>query len=53
MNRTFAAAALLTASSVIGYLVGVVAAYPGRAFAITGVMAGVTLLAVAGGGDGA
>jgi hypothetical protein len=50
MDRTFAVAAALTASSVLGYLVGVVAAYPGRAFALTGAMVGVTLLAVTAGG---
>lgn len=53
MDRTFAVAAALTASSVLGYLVGVVAAYPGRAFSLTGVLVGVTLLAVAGGGESA
>jgi len=53
MDRTFAVAAAVTAASVVGYLVGVAAAYPGRAFAITGAMVGVTLLAVAAGGDAA
>jgi hypothetical protein len=53
MDRTFAVAAVITATSVAGYLVGVLAAYPGRSFAITGVMVGVTLLAVANGGAGA
>jgi hypothetical protein len=47
MDRTFAVAAAVTAASVLGY---VAAAYPSRAFTITGVMLGVTLLAVADGG---
>lgn len=49
MDTTFAVGAALTAAGLLGYAVGVVAAYPGRAFAVTGFMVGVTLLAVAGG----
>jgi hypothetical protein len=41
----------LSALSLAGYLVGTVAAYPGRAFSITGLMVGVTLYAVGGRGD--
>lgn len=33
----------------LGYAVGVVAAYPGRAFAVTGVMVGIALLAIGSG----
>jgi len=51
MDRTFAVGATLTAAGLLGYVVGVVAAYPGRAFSVAGVMVGVTLLAVAGGED--
>jgi len=36
----------LTVGGVIGYLTGAAAAYPGRAFTVTAVMVGVTLLAV-------
>lgn len=46
MNRTFAAGVALTAASVLGYLVGVLAAYPGRAFALSGIMVGITVVAV-------
>ncbi|NHN40430.1 hypothetical protein G9C85_02110 [Halorubellus sp. JP-L1] len=52
MNRTFAAGVALTAASVTGYVVGVLAPYPGRAFSLTGVMVGITLAAVAGGAGG-
>lgn len=38
----------LSLLSLFGYLVGVVASYPGRAFSITGLMAGLTLYAVGG-----
>jgi hypothetical protein len=46
MNRTTAAGAALTVAGVAGYVVGVLAPYPGRAFSITGVMVGITLFAV-------
>jgi hypothetical protein len=36
----------LTALGLVGYLIGIVAAYPGRGFAVTGVMVGVTLAAI-------
>jgi hypothetical protein len=36
----------LTAVSVLGYAVGVAAAYPGRSVSIVGVMVGVTLYAI-------
>lgn len=37
---------LLTVGGVAAYLVGVAAPFPGRAFSVTAVMVGVTLLAV-------
>jgi Ca2+/Na+ antiporter len=46
MHRTLAAGLGLLAASLAGYLVGVSASYPGRAFAISGVMVGVALVAV-------
>lgn len=38
--------ALLTVGGVVGYVAGVVATYPGRAFSVTAVMVGITLLAI-------
>jgi hypothetical protein len=52
MNRTFAAGTALTVLGVVGYGLGVVAPYPGRSFSMTGLMVGLTLLAVADGGTG-
>jgi hypothetical protein len=52
MNRTFAAGTALTVLGVVGYDLGVVAPYPGRSFSMTGLMMGLTLLAVADGGTG-
>lgn len=46
MDRTFAVGVALTVAGAVGYGVGVVAPYPGRAFSVTGVMVGVTLVAV-------
>ncbi|MFC6953456.1 hypothetical protein [Halorubellus litoreus] len=46
MNRTFAAGVALTAVSVLGYVVGVLAPYPGRAFALSGLMVGITVAAI-------
>ncbi|WP_192927989.1 MULTISPECIES: hypothetical protein [Halococcus] len=43
MNRVLSAGTALTVTGLAGYVVGIVAAYPGRAFSITGIMAGVTL----------
>jgi len=36
----------LAVGGAVGYLAGTAVAYPGRAFSLTAVMAGVTLLAV-------
>ncbi len=57
MDRTFAAGLALTVGGTIGYAVGVAGdlglapAYPGRAFSVTGVMVGLTLLAIGMGGE--
>lgn len=50
MDRLFALGAALTAVGVVGYAAGVAVAYPGRAFSVTAVMAGVTFLAIGDGG---
>lgn len=46
MDRTYLAAVALTALSIGGYVVGVVAPYPGREASIVGLFVGVTLVAV-------
>lgn len=48
-SATLAAGVGLVVFGTLGYAVGVVAAYPGRALAVTGVMVGIALLAVGGG----
>jgi hypothetical protein len=48
MNRLLLAGVVLTVLSLLGYVVGVLEPYPGRAFSVTGVMVGVTLLALGG-----
>jgi hypothetical protein len=48
MDRLRALGLGLSVLSLVGYAIGVVAAYPGRAFSITGLMAGLTLYAVGG-----
>lgn len=50
MDRVVVAGVALTVLGLVGYVVGVFAPYPGRAFSVTGVMVGLTLVAV--GGDG-
>ncbi len=52
MNTALAAGLALTLAGLVGYLVGVVAPYPGRAFSVTGVMVGITLLAIGRWDDG-
>lgn len=47
MNRTLASGLGLTVLSVVGYVIGLLAPYPGRAFSITGIMVGITLAAIA------
>ena len=46
MNRVQVVGAVLTVAGVAGYVIGVIEAYPGRAFSVTGAMVGLTLLAV-------
>lgn len=46
MNPALAAGAALTAVGLLGYAAGTAVAFPGRAFAVTAVMVGVTLLAM-------
>ena len=53
MNRTLAVGTGLTAASALGYVVGVLEPYPFRAFAVSGVMIGITIVAVAGNDAGA
>lgn len=59
MDWTFLAAVALTVLSVVGYVLGTVAPYPGREATIVGLCVGVTLAAVTAGrrrsvtGDGA
>ena len=48
MNRLVAAGVLLTLGGVGAYLVGIFLAYPGRAFSITALMVGISLLALGG-----
>jgi hypothetical protein len=47
MNRTLVSGIGLTVLGVVGYVIGLLAPYPGRAFSITGIMVGITLAAVA------
>jgi len=46
MNTVTGLGLALTVGGVVGYLVGVAVTYPGRAFSLTAVMVGVTLLSV-------
>lgn len=46
MNTTLALGITFTLLGVVGYLVGLTVPYPGRAFSVTGVMVGITLLAI-------
>lgn len=46
MDSLAALGPLLVFVGVVGYAVGIVAPYPGRAFALTALMVGVTLLVV-------
>lgn len=50
MNAVFAVGLAVSLLGVAGYAAGVVVPYPGRAFSITAVMVGVTLVAVGTGG---
>ena len=46
MNTTFLIGVLLTGAGLVGYLTGLTVAYPGRAFSVTAVMVGLTLVAI-------
>lgn len=46
MNRRFASGFVLTVGGVAAYLLGVIVNYPGRAFSLTALMVGITLLAL-------
>jgi len=48
MDRVRAVGIALVVAAVAGYLVGIRHAYPGRALSVTGVMVGLTLVAVGG-----
>lgn len=45
-RAVFALGGVLTMLGVVGYVAGILAVYPGRAFSVAGVMVGLTLLAV-------
>ncbi len=46
MDRFRIAGGALTVCGAAGYLLGIVAPYPGRSFSVTAVMIGVTVLAI-------
>lgn len=46
MNRILVAGLLLTVLGVVGYTVGLLVTYAGRAFSVTALMVGISLLAV-------
>ena len=46
MNIVAGTGVALTAGGAVAYLVGVTVSFPGRAFSVTAVMVGITLLAV-------
>jgi hypothetical protein len=46
MKAAAVAGALLTIVGLVAYVIGVVAPYPGRAFSLTAVMVGLTVLSV-------
>lgn len=46
MNRLVAAGVLLVVLGVVGYAAGIAAPYPARAFSVTAVMVGITLIAI-------
>ncbi|MFT4890801.1 MAG: hypothetical protein ACI9YT_001722 [Halobacteriales archaeon] len=53
MNRIFATGVVLTGLGVAGYALGIVTAYPGRAFSVTAVLVGLATLAIGYGNGGA
>lgn len=46
MDRVRTVGAATTVAALCGYVIGIYAPYPGRSFAVTGVMVGLTLWAV-------
>lgn len=52
MNGRLAAGAILTGLGLLGYAAGVTVAYPGRAFSVTAVIVGVTLIGIHGSPEG-
>lgn len=50
MDRLVLLGAGCTALALLGYVVGVLVPYPGRALSIAGVMVGITILSVGGAG---
>ncbi|WP_458189250.1 hypothetical protein [Haladaptatus sp. NG-WS-4] len=48
MRRTRNIGLVVTVLGLVGYLVGVAQPYPGRAFSITGIMVGITLVTIGG-----
>lgn len=46
MKRVLVAGVSLTVAGLAGYLAGIASPYPGRAFAVTCLMVGLTLLAI-------
>lgn len=54
MNGSLALGVALIVGGIVGYAAGIATPYPGRAFSVTAVMVGLTLLVVGrAGGDGA
>ena len=49
LNGTLVVGVVLLVLGVVGYFGGIVAPYPGRAFAVTGVMVGIALVAIGSG----
>lgn len=48
MNRMRLGGLVLSLLSLLGYVFGIVAPYPGRSFSITALMVGITLVAIGG-----
>lgn len=49
MHRLRVAGVTATVGGVLGYVVGVAVPYPGRAFSVTAVIVGITLLSISAG----
>ncbi|MFB6299247.1 MAG: hypothetical protein ABEH65_03200 [Halobacteriales archaeon] len=46
MNRVLAGGILLAGLGLVGYTIGIYVAYPFRAFSVTALMVGITLIAI-------